>query len=732
MANCSDYISADDLKTGKQAVQHIEHVAKSKDANGAHALTVTDTIRGEQVTNLTLDGMETQFQDAQTQRESDFVASQDDKEARFQQFLLNSGYQFLGDYENGPYTITARNQIIRYQNEFWRLNASTNPPYTTTGINSTSWAVDVTHMVSVGDANLRQELASNNADFGINMLGLLLKGNLFDLIGSWVSPEAYNVVTNSEPDAHSNSLHMFEMFEVLRSRGGGTVVFSSGKVYYLDYVQFIPSNVKIIGNNAKIVFLNPLSSYGRGGFVIGSSREFNYTTAKSKYEAGTYPSSIVNSSFTDPAQKQYLRDNQSFVQSENVSISNLRIEAKFDLETSWGGYAINCVNSQNITLNDLYFKGWTEAINAGSDVPPNTPSCHNVIINNITVDAADLVRTYYAGFFFANSTSCRINTAILNTPLTEATLNGSFGALNFTENCVIENINVPDLGRTMSSEGVLVNNSKGARVRNVTIGNAKSAASTFYVDATMNDPTMPNIFDSVTGINCDQALGLTGKYAEFSNIQSINCTQEVLFRNSNCTGNILKFDPISFDVSASSTQILYFYLINNTVKNWVRKYTWLRPLDILKSPFTSLTSWNSNTQVKMATGSTVTFMYKISSEIHAVAGFSLYGNFSAGAQAAGVANPANNTTFTAEIITMSATNGNSSNPIILLDASRNAVTSGDGDFVLSANYQTNAPGFLAMKGVSGSVDNTMYLRITCINGVANNTLKEVGFRIYGV
>lgn len=102
------------------------------------------------VQRLTNTGRNKQFQDAQTQREYDF-----------QQFLLNSGYQFLGDYENGPYTIAARNQIIRYQNEFWRLNAATNPPYTTTGINSASWATDVTHLVSVGDANLRQELSSS-------------------------------------------------------------------------------------------------------------------------------------------------------------------------------------------------------------------------------------------------------------------------------------------------------------------------------------------------------------------------------------------------------------------------------------------------------------------------------------------------------------------------------------------------------------------------------------------
>lgn len=126
------------------------------------------------VQRLTNTGRNNQFQDAQTQRESDFVASQADKEARFQQFLLSSGYQFLGDYENGPYTINELNQVIRYQNELWRLNASTMPPYTTTGVDSASWSVDVTHLVSVGDAALRQELASSTG---------------FDLIGG-VSPRS--------------------------------------------------------------------------------------------------------------------------------------------------------------------------------------------------------------------------------------------------------------------------------------------------------------------------------------------------------------------------------------------------------------------------------------------------------------------------------------------------------------------------------------------------------------
>lgn len=129
----------------------------------------TDRFGAQRLTNT---GRNNQFQTAQDEREAEFVASQADKEARFQQFLLSSGYQFLGDYENGPYTINELNQVIRYQGELWRLNSSTTPPYTTTGVNSTSWTVDVTHLVSVGDANLRQELASSSANNGGYMVAL--------------------------------------------------------------------------------------------------------------------------------------------------------------------------------------------------------------------------------------------------------------------------------------------------------------------------------------------------------------------------------------------------------------------------------------------------------------------------------------------------------------------------------------------------------------------------------
>lgn len=79
---------------------------------------------------------------------------------RFDTFIQSSGYEVVGEYADGPLTITEYNQLIRYQNEFYKLTAATTLPFTTTGNDATSWANDSLHFVSVGDAALRQELAA--------------------------------------------------------------------------------------------------------------------------------------------------------------------------------------------------------------------------------------------------------------------------------------------------------------------------------------------------------------------------------------------------------------------------------------------------------------------------------------------------------------------------------------------------------------------------------------------
>lgn len=138
MANCNDYISADDLKTGKQAILHIEHVAKSRDANGNHALDVTDTIRGQSVTNKTLDGLENLYNQA----------------------ISQVGYITMDSFEDGA-TLTLPNQVLRHEatgeyyrwdGEFDKIVPAGSTPESAGGIGLGKW-------VSVGDASLRTDLS---------------------------------------------------------------------------------------------------------------------------------------------------------------------------------------------------------------------------------------------------------------------------------------------------------------------------------------------------------------------------------------------------------------------------------------------------------------------------------------------------------------------------------------------------------------------------------------------
>ena len=81
-----------------------------------------------------------------TGRNNQYNAAQQDRANQFQQFLLSSGYVFLGDYEDGPFQFGARNQYIRYNNQYYRLNAATDVGFITTGTTAASFANDATHL----------------------------------------------------------------------------------------------------------------------------------------------------------------------------------------------------------------------------------------------------------------------------------------------------------------------------------------------------------------------------------------------------------------------------------------------------------------------------------------------------------------------------------------------------------------------------------------------------------
>ncbi|MDE1584174.1 hypothetical protein [Klebsiella quasipneumoniae] len=118
---------------------------------------------------------ETAFDVAQADKESRFTTQLDGQDARFDAFIASSGYDIIGDYtvgtipEGNPLAITEYNQLIRYNNELYKLTSATDIPFTTAGNTDETWiSTDSAHFVSVGDAALRQNLGS---DDGFKLLG---------------------------------------------------------------------------------------------------------------------------------------------------------------------------------------------------------------------------------------------------------------------------------------------------------------------------------------------------------------------------------------------------------------------------------------------------------------------------------------------------------------------------------------------------------------------------------
>ncbi|MCU8612234.1 hypothetical protein OE189_25965, partial [Klebsiella pneumoniae] len=107
-------------------------------------------------------GIETSFLSQMSSQESRFTSQLADQDTRFNTFIASSGYDIIGDYtvgtipEGNPLTITEYNQLIRYNNELYKLTAATDIPFTASGKTDETWtATDSAHFVSVGDAALR-------------------------------------------------------------------------------------------------------------------------------------------------------------------------------------------------------------------------------------------------------------------------------------------------------------------------------------------------------------------------------------------------------------------------------------------------------------------------------------------------------------------------------------------------------------------------------------------------
>jgi len=171
-----------------------------------------------------------------TGRNNQFNAAQLDRSNRFEQFLLSSGYVFLGDYEDGPFLFSARNQYIRYDNQYYRLNAATDVGFITTGTTAASFANDVTHFALMDGDTLRQNLGSGD---GIKWIGGL----------GYTTPEKY--LARGDGVTDDTAALQLAIFEAKMS--GREVLLSS--TYLISEGFKLDSSVAIRGTGKKSGFV---------------------------------------------------------------------------------------------------------------------------------------------------------------------------------------------------------------------------------------------------------------------------------------------------------------------------------------------------------------------------------------------------------------------------------------------------------------------------------------------
>ncbi|OOE15111.1 hypothetical protein BSR09_00460 [Stutzerimonas degradans] len=103
-----------------------------------------------------------------------------DMQAQYDAFEQGASLVVIGDYAVGL-VVDAYNKVFRKDGEFYRAKAETTLPYQLSG----DWAVDAPNFVSVGDAVLRQELASSSGSAQIGHLGRTVLAALTDI--AWVT-----------------------------------------------------------------------------------------------------------------------------------------------------------------------------------------------------------------------------------------------------------------------------------------------------------------------------------------------------------------------------------------------------------------------------------------------------------------------------------------------------------------------------------------------------------------
>lgn len=566
---------------------------------------------------------------------------------------------------------------------------------------------------------------------GTSLLGTPSGGTLASLLLRVVSPAEFGL--EHDPNGtkvNQNTLAVQNSIRYLNSLGGGRLIFPTGE-YVFGYGIWLFDNIVVDLNGSICTFKNgsfPLRS--RACFVMGSSYEVNRNKAMSFYDNGTYVNNPnpTDTSYVNLPLGTFLRDNLGKAEIKNAHIMNGHIKATFDSPTANGAYAINMANALNCTAHDLFFTGFTEAINIGSDTGNETPSCHGCKAYDLHIVQPDQNKTYYSIGFMSNSTNCAIQRATQYLPCADGTENGSGVATNVVEDCIIEDIFIPSLGITQSSEGVLLNNAKGCTVRNICVRNCKTVVAVFYVSTNYISPDKWNHVSGVTGQGTVALIGARGKYTTFSDFAADSSTPyEIYFGTTNGSNNRIEQEPATIYFTETSSVKSYWYCVNNYIKGWVLKRAYLRPIKTLVNDKSSVFSFNMNKSVSANDDTTLYFHWDVPQTAKALKAVKLFAYYNTNAVAKG-------SNIKIEVRRMVEFDGNANTqPYIesAISASSTATVDQQNIAMSAVHSDTVSPGMVITGDTSHGLANSVDVLVTFANTSKNSLMKEMEITYLG-
>lgn len=566
-----------------------------------------------------------------------------------------------------------------------------------------------------------QELLST---LGTSYIGTPTGGTLASLLLRTVSPAEFGLVNDPNAEyASKNTKAVQDAIRYLNNLGGGVVKFPTGE-YTFNYGIWLFDNISIDLGGSIVTFQDAnFALRSRACFVMGSSYEVNRDKAMSFYDDGSYVNNPnpEDTSYVSLALGTFLRDNPSKAECTNAHIYNGHIKATFSDPALNGAYAVNMANAMYCTAHDLFFTGFTEAINMGSDTNNETPSCHGCKAYDLYVVQPDQGKTYYSIGFMANSTNCAIQRAIQYLPCAAGTENGSGVATNVVEDCLIEDIYIPSLGLTQSSEGVLLNNAKGCTVRNICVRNCKVVVAVYYVSTNYISADKWNHVSGVTGQGTVALIAIRGKYTTFTNYAADSTTPyEIYFGTTNGSNNRIEQEPQTIYFTETSTIKTYWYCTNNLIKGWQVKRQYLHPAKLLLNDKSVLQSWNPNKAVAAANDTTLYFQWDVPLNMKAIKQVGLFAYFNTNSVTKG-------SSITIQVRRMVAYDGNANaSPYAeALTATLAAATDQSNVQLTASASDTVSPGMIMMSDTTNGLANSLDVLITFANTALNSLIKEI-------